>query len=118
LTDSVPATVRKPMRRCAKGACEMMLALFRARLRALLMTIALTLAAPRVAGWLRHVGERQRRRGRPTFAWRAPIGVARALEQAAGKRRGGRLDSIRRAGRMDGVRRAGRRAGRRVLRRG
>jgi peptidoglycan/LPS O-acetylase OafA/YrhL len=86
-----------------------MLVLFRSRLRALLTTVALTLAAPRVAGWLRHVGERQRRRGRPTVAWRAPLGVARALEQVSGRRRRSRL--------ADGMAGA-KRAGRRVLHRG
>jgi hypothetical protein len=87
-----------------------MLVLFGARVRALLTTIALALAAPRVAGWLRHVGERQRRRGRPKLAWRAPEGVARALEQVAGRRRQGpvarRFAGVKRAG-TAGVRRAG-----------
>lgn len=81
-----------------------MLVLFRARLRALLTTISPTLAAPRMPGWLRRVGERPRRRERPTFASRAPKSMARVLKQATGRRPQGRL-----AEGLAGVKRAGRR---------
>jgi hypothetical protein len=94
----------------------MLLALFSARLRALAMTIALAMAAPRVAGWLRNVGERQRRRGRPGLAWRAPVGVAYALERVAGKRQS-RLSKIRNAGGrgLSKAGRGGRQAGERGI---
>jgi hypothetical protein len=65
----------------------MLLALMRARFRALLVAVALSVAAPRIATGLRRFGEHRRRRGGNSLVWRVPLGAAQALEYAAGQRR-------------------------------
>ncbi len=61
----------------------MLLALFRARIRALLLTVLIGLAAPRVARWLRGFGERRRRAGGGTLSTTVPLRAADALDWAA-----------------------------------
>jgi hypothetical protein len=67
----------------------MLLSLMRARLRVLVMSLALIFAAPRVTGWLRQVGDRQHRRDWRGLATQAPARVAQALETAARRGRDG-----------------------------
>jgi hypothetical protein len=57
--------------------------LLRSRLRALLFTLALGLAAPRVARVLRSYGQRQRRRGGGTLSTTVPLTAADALDKIA-----------------------------------
>jgi len=65
----------------------MLLAMLRGRAIALMFTVALALAAPRLARGLRRFGESQRRRGGHDLTWRVPLGAAHALEFAAGAAR-------------------------------
>jgi hypothetical protein len=61
----------------------MLLVLLRTRLKALVFTLLLSLAAPRVARWLRGFGERRRRAGGSTLSYRVPLGAADVLDRAA-----------------------------------
>jgi hypothetical protein len=61
----------------------MLVALMRTRLKALLLTVLISLAAPRLARLLRGVGERQRRSGGSTLRYRVPLGAADVLDRAA-----------------------------------
>lgn len=69
--------------------------LLRARLRALVVTVALGLAAPRVARVLRSTGERRRAAGAGRLSWQLPLQAADALDRV-GANRGSR--SARRRG--------------------
>jgi hypothetical protein len=61
----------------------MLVALFRARIRALLLAVLLGFAAPRVARLLRGFGERRQRAGGRPLSYRVPLGAADALDKAA-----------------------------------
>jgi len=61
----------------------MLITLFRTRIKALVFTLLLGLAAPRVARVLRGVGERRRRAGGSRLSYQVPLGAADALDRAA-----------------------------------
>jgi hypothetical protein len=61
----------------------MLLALLRTRLKALVFALVLSMAAPRIARWLRGFGEQRRRAGGGTLSYRVPLGAADALDRAA-----------------------------------
>ena len=61
----------------------MLIALFRTRIKVLVFTLLLGLAAPRVARVLRGVGERRRQAGGSPLSYQVPLGAAQVLEQAA-----------------------------------
>jgi hypothetical protein len=57
--------------------------LLRGRLKAFLFTLALGLAAPRIARVLRSFGQRQRRAGGGTLTTTVPLSTAEALDRIA-----------------------------------
>jgi hypothetical protein len=57
--------------------------LLRGRLKAFLFTLALGLAAPRIARVLRSFGQRQRRAGGGTLTTTVPLTTANALDRIA-----------------------------------
>ena len=65
------------------GQNDSMWFLLRGRLKAFLFTLALGLAAPRIARVLRSFGQRQRRAGGGTLTTTVPLSTAEALDRIA-----------------------------------
>jgi hypothetical protein len=61
----------------------MLIALLRTRIKALVFTLLLGLAAPRVARMLRGLGDRRRRAGGSRLSYQVPLGAAEVLDRAA-----------------------------------
>ena len=61
----------------------MLLALFRTRMKTVVVGLLLAFAAPRVARLLRSVGERQRRKGGGRLTTSLPLGAAQVLDKVA-----------------------------------
>ena len=61
----------------------MLIALLRTRIKALVVTLLLSLAAPRVARLLRGFGERRREAGGRPMSYKVPLGAADVLDKAA-----------------------------------
>jgi hypothetical protein len=61
----------------------MLLALFRTRIKALVVTLLIGLAAPRVARVLRGFGQRRQAAGGGRMSTTVPLGAASALEKVA-----------------------------------
>lgn len=61
----------------------MLIALFRTRIKALVVTLLIGLAAPRVARLLRGFGEKRQRAGGGTLSYKVPLGAAAVLDKAA-----------------------------------
>ncbi len=61
----------------------MLIALFRTRIKTLLVTVLIGLAAPRVARLLRGYGVRRQQAGASRLSYRVPLGAADVLDRAA-----------------------------------